>query len=81
MFDFPEFSVAPTAGAEPGTYCVSAPGLSPRGAQVTPQAGGPSGITAYVTIGGAGSCPAPQVEVQMRDPALVKAAFYIALYR
>jgi hypothetical protein len=68
------------AGNEPGIYCISVPGFSPRGAQVTPQYNGSGGVNAFVTIGGTGSCPAPQVEVQMHNGGLVKAPFYIALY-
>jgi hypothetical protein len=68
-------------GVEPGIYCVSAPGFSPRGAQVTPRYNGSGGITAFVTIGGTGSCPAPEVEVQTHNGGLVKAPFYVVLYR
>jgi hypothetical protein len=69
-------------GAEGGIYCVAAPGLNPRGAQVTPRYNGSGGVTAFVTIGGTGSCPAPQVEVQtFSGGSRVKEPFYIALYR
>src|SRR5262249_39468727 len=45
-------------GNEPGIYCVSAPGITPRGAQVSPQGVfSPATITALVTVGGTGSCP------------------------
>ena len=71
-----------TQGNEVGVYCVSVPGFSPRGAQVTPRYNGSGGVTTFVTIGGTGSCPAPQVEVQtFNGGSHVKEPFYIALYR
>jgi hypothetical protein len=68
-------------GIEAGIYCVSVAGFSPRGAQVTPRYNGSGNVTAYVTIGGSGSCPAPEVEVQTHNGGLVKAPFYILFYR
>jgi hypothetical protein len=68
-------------GVEAGIYCVSVAGLSPKGAQVTPRYNGSGNLTAYVTIGGTGSCAAPAVEVQTHNGGLVKAPFYIVLYR
>jgi hypothetical protein len=68
-------------GAEAGIYCVSVAGFSPRGAQVTPRYNGSGNLTAYVTVGGTGSCPAPEVEVQTHNGGLTKAPFYILLYR
>jgi hypothetical protein len=68
-------------GIEPGIYCVSVAGFSPRGAQVTPRYNGSGNVTAYVTIGGTGSCPAPNVEVQTHNGGPAKAPFYIVLYR
>lgn len=69
-------------GVEAGIYCVSVAGFSARGAQVTPRYNGSGGITAFITIGGTGSCPAPQVEVQtFNSGSRVKAPFYIVLYR
>jgi trimeric autotransporter adhesin len=68
-------------GKEAGIYCVSVTGFSPRGAQVTPRYNGSGNLTAYATIGGTGSCPAPQVEVQTHNGGLVKAPFYVVLYR
>lgn len=74
--------VTVNAGNETGIYCVIVPGFSPRGAQVTPEYNGSGGLTAYVTVGGTGSCPAPQVEVQTWNAgSKVKAPFYIVLYR
>jgi trimeric autotransporter adhesin len=73
--------ISVTQGKEAGIYCVSVAGFSPRGAQVTPRYNGSGSLTAYVTIGGTGSCPAPQVEVQTHNGGLVKAPFYIVLYR
>jgi hypothetical protein len=68
-------------GKEAGIYCVSVAGFSPRGAQVTPRYNGSGNLTAYVTIGGTASCPAPQVEVQTHNGGPAKAPFYIVLYR
>ena len=68
-------------GIEAGIYCIGVPAFAPRGAQVTPRYNGSGGVTAFVTIGGTGSCPSPQVEVQMHNGGLIKAPFYIALYR
>jgi hypothetical protein len=74
-------SISVSQGKEAGIYCVSVPGFAPRGAQVTPRYNGSGGLTAYVTIGGTASCPAPQVEVQTHNGGLVKAPFYVVLYR
>jgi len=61
---------------------VGLPSFSPRGAQVTLEYNGSGTVTAYVKIGGAASCPAPQVEVQAFSAgARPKEPFYIALYR
>lgn len=68
-------------GKEGGIYCVSVAGFSPRGAQVTPRYNGSGNLTAYVTIGGTGSCAAPSVEVQTHNGGLVKAPFYVVVYR
>lgn len=69
-------------GAEINIYCITVPGFSPRGAQVTPEYNGSGGLVAQVTIGGTGSCPAPQVEVRTWNGGVaVKAPFYVALYR
>jgi hypothetical protein len=69
-------------GIEAGIYCVSIPGFSPRGAQATPRYNGSGTVNVFVTLGGTGSCPAPQVEVQtFNGGSRVKAPFYIALYR
>jgi hypothetical protein len=73
--------ISVSQGKEAGIYCVSVAGFSPRGAQVTPRYNGSGNLTAYVAIGGTGSCPAPQVEVQTHNGGLVKAPFYIVLYR
>jgi hypothetical protein len=73
--------ISVSQGKEAGIYCVSVAGFSPRGAQVTPRYNGSGNLTAYVTIGGTGSCPAPQVEVQTHNGGLVKAPFYVVLYR
>jgi hypothetical protein len=68
-------------GIEAGIYCITVPAFAPRGAQVTPRYNGSGTVTAFVTIGGTGSCPSPQVEVQMHNGGPVKAPFYIAFYR
>jgi hypothetical protein len=68
-------------GKEAGIYCVSVQGFSPRGAQVTPRYNGSGNLTAYATIGGTASCPAPQVEVQTHNGGPAKAPFYVVLYR
>jgi hypothetical protein len=74
-------NVTVTQGKEAGIYCVAVAGFSPRGAQVSPRYNGSGNLTAYVTIGGTASCPAPQVEVRTHNGGLVKAPFYVLLYR
>lgn len=74
-------AISVSQGKEPGIYCVTVGGFAPRGAQVTPRYNGSGNLTAYVTIGGTGSCAAPAVEVQTHNGGLVKAPFYVALYR
>ena len=74
--------VAVREGIEAGIYCVRVPGFAPRGAQVTLRYNGSGNATAYLTIGGSQSCPAPEVEVQTYNGgSLVKEPFYIVLYR
>jgi len=73
--------ISVSQGKEAGIYCVNVQGFAPRGAQVTPRYNGSGNLTAYVTIGGTGSCAAPGVEVQTHNGGLVKAPFYIVLYR
>jgi hypothetical protein len=69
-------------GTLAGTYCVTAQGFIPRGAQVTPRFSGEGDVTAYVRIGGTADCPAPQVEVQTFDGGVrAREPFYLALYR
>lgn len=69
-------------GSEPGIYCVSVPGLSPKGAQVTVEYNNSSGVTAYAKVGGAPECAAPKVQVQtFNGNAHAKEPFYIALYQ
>jgi hypothetical protein len=74
-------AISISQGKEAGIYCVSVSGFAPRGAQVTPRYNGSGNLTAYVTIGGTGSCAAPAVEVQTHNGGLVKAPFYVVLYR
>jgi hypothetical protein len=69
-------------GTLAGTYCVTAQGFNPRGAQVTPRFTGEGDVTAYVRIGGTADCPAPQVEVQTFQAGVrTREPFYLALYR
>ncbi|HEX5375998.1 MAG TPA: hypothetical protein VFW48_07555 [Solirubrobacterales bacterium] len=66
----------------PGVYCVSAPGFSPRGAQVTAESNVDPNVTAYAKVNGGSACVAPQVEVQTYSGgSSEKEPFYIALYR
>ena len=74
-------AISVSQGKEAGIYCVSVAGFAPSGAQVTPRYNGSGRLTAYVTIGGTGSCAAPAVEVQTHNGGLVKAPFYVVLYR
>jgi len=72
---------AVTQGSEAGIYCVGVSGFSPRGAQVTPRYNGSGSVTAFVTIGGTGSCASPRVEVQtFNGGSRLKEPFYIVLY-
>jgi hypothetical protein len=73
--------ISVSIGKEAGIYCVSVAGFSPRGAQVTPRYNGSGNLTAYATVGGTASCPAPQVEVQTHNGGPAKAPFYVMLYR
>jgi len=74
--------VSVSQGKEAGIYCIAVPGFAPRGAQVTPQYNGSGGASAFLTIGGTASCPAPQVEVQtFNNASRVKEPFYVVLYR
>lgn len=69
-------------GNEAGIYCIAVPSFAPRGAQVTPRYNGAGAVDVYVTIGGTGSCPSPQVEVQTFSAgSRIKEPFYIVLYR
>ncbi len=64
-----------------GVYCVSALDFNPRGAQVTPRNVNDGEVSAFVTVGGTESCPAPGVEVRTFKGVLNAEAFYISLYR
>jgi hypothetical protein len=69
-------------GLEPGIYCVTVPGFTPRGAQATPEYAGNNTVSVFVKFGGTASCPAPQVEVQTYNAgSRLKAPFYIMFYR
>jgi hypothetical protein len=66
---------------ESGLYCITVPGFTPRGAQVTVEDIGAGNVTADTKINGA-SCPAPQVEVRTYAGASkVFEPFYIVIYR
>jgi len=65
-----------------GVYCLTVSGFTPVGAQVTPQFNGIGSTDAFVRIGGAASCPFPQVEVQTwNGGANVEAPFFLVAYR
>jgi hypothetical protein len=69
-------------GIEAGIYCITVPSFAPRGVQVTPRYNGSGGVDVYATIGGTGSCPAPQVEVQTFSGGnRIKEPFYVVAYR
>jgi hypothetical protein len=75
-------NIAATSELEAGVYCVTVSGFSPRGAQVTPVFNGIGSSDAFARIGGAASCPSPQVEVQVwNGGAKVEAPFYLVAYR
>ncbi len=67
-----------------GVYCITVPAFTPLGGQVTPQFGGSGGVTATITVGGTGNCPAPAVQVLTFSggaaPAPSSLAFYVELY-
>ena len=70
----------------PNLYCVSAPGFTPRGVQVTAEDNAEGAIVVDAKVDGGTSCVAPQVEVRTYavSSALVspkQEPFYIALYR
>ncbi|HEX3323558.1 MAG TPA: hypothetical protein VHR65_00255, partial [Solirubrobacterales bacterium] len=64
-----------------GLYCIKVPGFVPEGAQVTPQYTGNVSVLAFVTLGGTEQCTFPEIEVQMHSGGLIKAPFYIVVYR
>lgn len=66
----------------PNTFCVSAAGFTPRGAQVTTENNKDGTTTAFAKVDGGFSCVTPQVEVQTFSNLAAKAEpFYIVLYR
>jgi len=65
----------------PGVYCVSASDFNPRGAQVTLRNVNDGEASAFATIGGTETCPAPQVEIRTFKGELTSEPFYISLYR
>jgi len=69
-------------GLEPGIYCVTVPGFTPRGAQATPEYAAHGSVSVFVRFGGTASCPFPQVEVQTYSAgSRQKEPFNIVLYR
>jgi len=67
---------------EAGVYCVTVSAFTPRGAMLTPQYNGIGSTDAFVRIGGASSCPSPQIEVQTwNGGSKVEAPFFILAYR
>lgn len=64
-----------------GVYCISVSGFNPRGAQVTPRNVNDGEVSAFATIGGTASCPAPLVEVATYRGTATSEPFYVALYR
>ena len=56
--------IAEVKETEAGIYCVSVSSFNPTGAQITPQFNGIGTTDAFARIGGAASCPSPQIEVQ-----------------
>jgi hypothetical protein len=67
---------------EAGVYCVTVAAFAPTGAQITPQYNGIGSTDAFARIGGAASCPSPQIEVQTwNGGAKVEAPFFLVAYR
>jgi len=66
---------------EAGVYCVTV-AFTPKGAQITPQFNGIGSTDAFARIGGAASCPSPQIEVQTWNGGVkVEAPFFLVAYR
>jgi len=66
---------------EAGVYCVTV-SFTPKGAQITPQYNGIGSTDAFARIGGAASCPSPQIEVQTWNGGVkVEAPFFLVAYR
>jgi hypothetical protein len=64
-----------------GVYCVTALDFNPRGAQVTLRNVNDGEASAFLTVGGTESCPAPGLEVRTFKGSLTSEPFYISLYR
>jgi hypothetical protein len=74
--------IATVKQTEAGVYCVTVSSFTPRGAQVTPQFNGIGTTDAFARIGGAASCPSPQIEVQVWNGGVkVEAPFFLVAYR
>jgi len=74
--------IAKVQETEAGVYCVTVSSFAPTGAQVTPQYNGLGSTDAFVRIGGASTCPSPQIEVQTwNGGAKLEAPFLLVAYR
>jgi hypothetical protein len=56
-------SAADVARVSNGVYCITVPGFTPLGGQVTPEFFAAEAQSATLNIGGTGFCPAPKVQV------------------
>jgi len=73
--------IASVKETEAGVYCVTV-SFTPKGALITPQFNGIGSTDAFARIGGAASCPSPQVEVQVWNGGVkVEAPFFLVAYR
>ena len=65
-----------------GVYCISVPAFTPRGGQVTTQAGGGVATSAQIAVAGTGACGgAVQVSTFTAAGAATDATFYLEVYR
>lgn len=65
-----------------GVYCVSVPSFTPRGGQVTTQAGGGVATSAQIAVAGTGVCGgAVQVSTFNAGGIATDATFYLEVYR
>lgn len=65
-----------------GVYCISPPGFTARGGQVTLRPSGTFATSAAISITGGPSCAAPRIQVEtFVAGTLADLGFYVALYR